>query len=59
MLFRSADYNEILKIEGLDVVLIATSWEKHIEIAVAALEKGIFTAMEVGVHIIYRNVLTW
>lgn len=46
--FQTADYNEILKIEGLDVVLIATSWEKHIEIAVAALEKGIFTAMEVG-----------
>lgn len=45
---QTDDYNEILAIEGLDVVVIATSWEKHIEIAIQAMKKGIFTAMEVG-----------
>lgn len=45
---RTADYEEILAIENLDAVVIATSWEKHIEIAIAAMHKGVFTAMEVG-----------
>lgn len=45
---KTADYNEILNIEGLDVTVIATSWEKHVEIAVASMCKGIYTAMEVG-----------
>lgn len=45
---QAKDYNEILNIPHLDAVVIATSWEKHIEIAVEAMQKGIFTAMEVG-----------
>lgn len=45
---QTDDYREILNIEKLDGVVIATSWEKHIEIAIAALKKGIFTAMEVS-----------
>lgn len=45
---QTNDYNEILNISHLDAVIIATSWEKHVEIAVEAMRKGIFTAMEVG-----------
>lgn len=46
--FKTQNYEEILNMENLDAVVVATSWEKHIEISIAAMEKGIFTAMEVG-----------
>ncbi|MGN1421597.1 MAG: Gfo/Idh/MocA family protein, partial [Eubacterium sp.] len=46
--FKTGDYKEVLSLEGLDAVVIATSWERHIEIAIEAMKKGIFTAMEVG-----------
>lgn len=31
-----------------DAVLVATSWEEHIDVAIAAMKKGIAVAMEVG-----------
>lgn len=46
--FKTQDYKSILELEGLDAVVISTSWQCHIEIAIKAMEKGIFTAMEVG-----------
>lgn len=46
--FKTNNYEEILNIEELDAVVIATSWERHIEIAIEAMKKGVFTAMEVG-----------
>lgn len=46
--FKTDSYSEILNVNRPDAVVIATSWEHHIEIAVEAMEKGIFTAMEVG-----------
>lgn len=46
--FKTGDYKEVLSLEGLDAVVIATSWERHIEIAIEAMKKGIFTAMEIG-----------
>ena len=46
--FKTLSYEEILNIEGLDAVVVSTSWQCHIEIAIKAMEKGIFTAMEVG-----------
>lgn len=45
---QSHDYKKLLNMENLDAVVIATSWEYHIQIAIEAMEKGIFTAMEVG-----------
>lgn len=45
---QTQDYNEVLACTDIDAVIVSTSWEKHIEISVAAMEKGIFTAMEVG-----------
>lgn len=46
--FKTGDYKEILNLGTLDAVVIATSWERHIEIAIESMKKGIFTAMEVG-----------
>lgn len=46
--FKTDDYKKVLELGTLDAVVIATSWERHIEIAVEAMKKGIFTAMEVG-----------
>lgn len=46
--FQSRDYKDILSLPDLDAVVIATSWEYHITIAIEAMQKGIFTAMEVG-----------
>lgn len=45
---QTENYEEILAIKKLDVTVIATSWEKHVEIAIASMHKGIYTAMEVG-----------
>ncbi|MGN0533105.1 MAG: Gfo/Idh/MocA family protein [Eubacterium sp.] len=46
--FKAKDYREVLNLGTLDAVVIATSWERHIEIAIESMKKGIFTAMEVG-----------
>lgn len=45
---KTDDYKKVLELTTLDAVVIATSWERHIEIAIEAMKKGIFTAMEVG-----------
>lgn len=42
------DYTELLKIPGLDAVLIFTAWDSHTEIAVASMKAGIPVASEVG-----------
>lgn len=46
--FATTDYKEILERDDVDAVVISTSWEYHIQIAIEAMRKGIFTAMEVG-----------
>ncbi|MGN1443479.1 MAG: Gfo/Idh/MocA family protein [Acutalibacteraceae bacterium] len=46
--FQTEDYKAVLELEDMDAVVIATSWERHIEIAIESMKKGIFTAMEVG-----------
>lgn len=45
---ETQDYREILALAQLDALVIATSWQCHIEIAIEAMQKGVFTAMEVG-----------
>ena len=42
------DYREVLNPDLIDVVYVATSWESHIAISIAALRAGIITATEVG-----------
>lgn len=45
---ETTDYHEILNSDIVDAVLVATSWETHITIAVDAMKAGKVTAMEVG-----------
>ena len=44
----TTDYRVLLDRSDVDAVLIAAAWEYHCEIAVASLEKGKITALEVG-----------
>jgi len=45
--FMTKSYAEVLEKE-LDAVVITTSWEDHIRIAIDAMKKGVIPAMEVG-----------
>lgn len=45
--FESTNYKDILNLD-IDAVLILCAWEPHIEIAVAAMKKGIYVGTEVG-----------
>ncbi|MBQ4515820.1 MAG: Gfo/Idh/MocA family oxidoreductase [Clostridia bacterium] len=42
------DYKEVLAIDEIEAVIISTSWEAHVEIAVAAMRAGKYVGMEVG-----------
>lgn len=42
------DYRKMLADGKLNTIVIATAWESHTEIAVAAMEAGIAVALEVG-----------
>lgn len=46
--FGSTDYHDILKLEGLDSVYIASDWSSHVRIAIDSMKAGIPAAMEVG-----------
>ena len=42
------DYSEMLSAERLDGVFVSCAWEGHSEIAIAAMNRGVAVAMEVG-----------
>ncbi len=42
------DYNELLKNDNVEAVVIASSWDEHTRMAVASMKAGKFTACEVG-----------
>lgn len=42
------DYHDLIKDENVNTVIIATAWESHVEIAIAAMKAGKAVAMEVG-----------
>ena len=46
--FGSTNHMDILNMDALDAVLVSTSWETHVEVAIDALRKGIPVALEVG-----------
>ncbi len=46
--FSTTDYRELLALENIDAVYVATSWETHVEVAIDALKAGIPVALEVG-----------
>lgn len=46
--FGTEDYREILAMDNVDAVLISTSWEDHVKIAVDAMKAGKAVGLEVG-----------
>lgn len=42
------DYREMIADKNVNTVIIATAWESHVEIAIAAMKAGKAVAMEVG-----------
>lgn len=42
------DFNDVINDKNVNTVIIATAWESHVEIAVAAMKAGKAVAMEVG-----------
>lgn len=46
--FTSCNYIDILNLDEVDAVFIATSWEAHVDIAVAAMKAGKYVGLEVG-----------
>ena len=46
--FYTTDYKEVLAREDVEIVYIASAWESHVEIAIAAQRAGKATGLEVG-----------
>ena len=46
--YTTTDFNEILQDKNIDAVVITTGWRTHVKLAIAALNAGKATAMEVG-----------
>ncbi|MCI9572799.1 MAG: Gfo/Idh/MocA family oxidoreductase, partial [Lachnospiraceae bacterium] len=42
------DYHDVMKDENVNTVIVATAWETHVEIALAAMYAGKAVAVEVG-----------
>lgn len=42
------DYRDVIRDENVNTIIIATAWESHVEIAIAAMHAGKAVAMEVG-----------
>ena len=45
---KHLDYHDVLASRNIDAVLIATSWQTHIPIAIEAVNAGLAVALEVG-----------
>ena len=46
--FASTDYREVLTLDDLDAVIIASAWESHVPIALDAMRAGKYVGLEVG-----------
>lgn len=61
--FKTTNYREAIDCDGVEVVLVFSSWESHVSIAVYAMEQGKTVGMEVGgaesVEDCYRLVETY
>jgi len=42
------DYEEVLKLDDLEVVIVSSSWENHIDVAIGAMKAKKTVGMEVG-----------
>ncbi len=60
---KIADYKEALKLDEVNTVLVFTSWETHVRIAIEAMKAGKAVGMEVGgagdLEECYELVETW
>lgn len=43
-----SDYNELINDPEVEAIIISASWDAHVDIALASLESGKYTAVEVG-----------
>ncbi len=43
-----SDYNELLRDENVEAVFVSCAWEGHADVAIASMNAGKITAMEVG-----------
>ena len=46
--FMSTEHSAVINNPGVDAVIISTSWETHVQVAIEALEAGKRVGMEVG-----------
>ncbi len=46
--FGTTDYNDFLKRDDIDLIVVTSAWETHIPFAIAAMEAGIPVAVEVA-----------
>lgn len=46
--FATTNADEVIKMEGIEAILIFTSWESHIDLAIAAMEHGKYVGVEVA-----------
>ncbi len=46
--FQTTDYHDFFTLEGVEAILVYTSWDMHTEICIACMRAGIPTAGEVG-----------
>lgn len=46
--FKTTDFNELLSLNEVETVLISAAWEAHVELAIASMNAGKWTALEVG-----------
>lgn len=46
--FKTCNYKEILERQDINTVLVFSSWESHIPIAIEAIKKGFAVGLEVG-----------
>ena len=44
---QTTDYQEVMN-AGLDAIIVSTSWDMHVKVAIEGMKKGIPVAMEVG-----------
>lgn len=46
--FTTTDHKELLKLEEVEAVYIAVSWEMHVEVAIDAMRAGKYVGLEAG-----------
>ena len=46
--YKSVDYNDIIAIDKVNAIILCTSWDNHIDIAIQAMEAGKYVGCEVG-----------